>query len=106
MDFLLLLASMDHQLGFDGAGDFFLEDDGRLRRRGTASTAPYAYAGVQILHPRVLEGHSVEPFSTNRLWDTALAEGRVHGCVMEAFWMHVGDPHARDAAEWQLEQGQ
>jgi len=104
MDFLLLLARMDHQLGFDGAGDFFLENDGRLRRRGRAATAPFAYAGVQVLHPRVLVGHSVEPFSTNRLWDAALAKGRVHGCVMDAFWMHVGDPHARDAAEWRLEQ--
>ncbi len=105
MDFLLLLASMNHQLGFDGAGDFFLEPSGQLRRRGTASTAPFAYAGVQVMHPRVLVGYKEEPFSTNRLWDEALANGRVFGHVMEAFWMHVGDPHARDAAEWQLEQG-
>lgn len=105
MDFLLLLASMDHQLGFDGAGDFFLEADGQLRRRASNSRAPYAYAGVQIMHPSVLEGCTVEPFSTNLLWNEALEKGRIFGHVMEAFWMHVGDPHARDAAEWRLEQG-
>ena len=104
MDFLLLLASMDHQLGFDGAGDFFLEPDGRLRRRGSAGRAPYAYAGVQIMNTGVLNGRPIEPFSTNLLWNEALEKGRVFGHVMEAFWMHVGDPHARDAAEWRLEQ--
>jgi len=99
MDFLLLLARMDHCLGFDGAGDFFLDADGRLERRADRPAAPYAYAGVQILHPRVLDGLKAEPFSTNRLWDAALEKGRAYGLVMNAFWMHAGDPQARDAAE-------
>ncbi len=103
MDFLLMLSAMDHQLGFDGAGDFFLESDGRVRRRGDAKSAPYAYAGVQIMHPRVLAGRAVEPFSTNLIWNEALAAGRIFGRVMDAFWMHVGDPAARDAAEARLE---
>jgi MurNAc alpha-1-phosphate uridylyltransferase len=103
MDFLLMLSALGHQLGFDGAGDFFLEPDGRIRRRGAAASAPYAYAGVQVLHPRVLKDRKIEPFSTNRLWDEALAEGRVFAQVMEAFWMHVGDPAARDSAEQRLQ---
>jgi len=102
MDFLLMLSALDHQLGFDGVGDFFLEDDGRIRRRGEAALAPYAYAGVQVMHPRVLAGRRVEPFSTNRLWDEALVKGRVFAQVMDAFWMHVGDPDARDRAERRL----
>ena len=57
------------------------------------------------MNPRVLAGRAVEPFSTNRLWDEALAKGRVFGCVMDAFWMHVGDPQARDAAENRLRSG-
>ena len=102
MDFLLMLSPTDRQIGFDGAGDFFLEEDGRPRRRGDADAAPFAYAGVQILHPRVLAGRAVEPFSTNRLWDKAFEAGRVFGHVMDAFWMHVGDPGARDVAEWRI----
>lgn len=99
MDFLLMLSPTDRQIGFDGAGDFFLETDGRLRRRGDAAAAPFAYAGVQVMHPRVLAGRAVEPFSTNRLWNEALEAGRLFGQVMDAFWMHVGDPPARAAAE-------
>jgi MurNAc alpha-1-phosphate uridylyltransferase len=103
MDFLLMLSALDRQLGFDGAGDFFLEPDGRVQRRSDAPSTPYGYAGVQVMHPRVLKGRTIEPFSTNRLWDEALANGRVFAQVMEAFWMHVGDPASRDRAEARLE---
>lgn len=102
MDVLLLITPVENTLGFDGPGDFFLEADGQLTRRNDQPAAPYAYTGVQILHPRVLKGLSVEPFSTNLIWNTALKAGRVHGCVMDAFWMHVGDPEAREAAENRL----
>jgi len=102
MDALLLITPVANTLGFDGAGDFFRHDDGQLERRGERTSAPYAYTGVQILHPRVLKGLPVEPFSTNLIWNTALEAGRLYGCVMDAFWMHVGDPEARDQAENRL----
>ena len=102
MDFRLMLSRMGHNLGFSGPGDFFMDAEGRLTRRGDRDRAPYAYAGVQVLHPRVLDGAGAEPFSTNRLWDAAAARGRLFGRVMDAFWMHVGDPEARSAAENRL----
>jgi MurNAc alpha-1-phosphate uridylyltransferase len=102
MDFLLLLAPLEQTLGYRGAGDFRLAEDGRLVRRGERANAPFAYAGTQVMHPRVLAGRAAEPFSTNRLWDAALAEGRAFGLVMNAFWMHVGDPQARSEAENRL----
>ena len=102
MDFRLMLSPMDRNLGFAGPGDFFLDGDGRLERRADRARAPYAYAGVQVMHPRVLGGLNPEPFSTNRLWDAALKAGRAYGAPMDAFWMHVGDPEARTAAENRL----
>lgn len=102
MDALLLLAPMARTLGFDGAGDFFLEPDGRIDWRGEAKTAPFAYAGAHIVHPRVFDGVAVEPFSLTRIWRRLSQAGRLHGHVMNAFWMHVGDPAARDAAEARL----
>lgn len=102
MDFLLLLAPLERQLGYSGDGDFLLHEDGRIERRGDHDSAPFAYAGVQVMHPRVLEGEPEEVFSTNRLWDKALKSARVFGLPMESYWMHVGDPDARDAAENRL----
>ena len=102
MDFRLMLSPMDLNLGFPGAGDFFMDADGRLTRRGGQARAPYAYAGVQVMHPRVLGGVAAQPFSTNRLWDDALERGALFGAAMDAFWMHVGDPEAKQAAENRL----
>ena len=43
-------------------------------------------------------------FSIIPVWHRLQAEGRLHGVPMDGFWMHVGDPEARDAAEQRLRQ--
>jgi MurNAc alpha-1-phosphate uridylyltransferase len=102
MDMLLLLARMDRSLGFDGKGDFHLAPDGRLRWRGDDPSTDYAFMGVQIIEPSLLDGRAVEPFSTRRIWDEALARGRLYGAPLQGEWMHVGDPAALRAAEARL----
>lgn len=99
MDSLLLLAPMDRTLGFDGPGDFFLEDDARLERRGDRPSAPYAYAGVYVMRPQQVAHLEARPFSANQYWNDSLSAGRLKGHVLKHHWMHVGDPAARDAAE-------
>lgn len=102
MDALLLLARRERTMGFDGAGDFVMDDEGRLARRGAAESAPFVYAGVQIIVPSLFADAPCEPFSANKLWDVAIARGRLYGLVLDGLWMHVGDPAARDAAETRL----
>lgn len=104
MDFRLLLARKGNLLGLEGPGDFAMDAQGRLQRfsDAPAGAEPLFYAGVQVMHPRVLEGWPCEPFSTNRMWDVALAQGRVTGQVMDAFWMHVGDPQTHREVENRL----
>lgn len=102
MDACLLLAPMDRVMGFDGPGDFFLEPDGRLRHRGSEPSAPYAYIGVQIIKPQTVDDGPEGPFSLFATWMKLMAAGRLHGVVMDGFWMHVGDPAAREAAEARL----
>lgn len=99
MDGLLLLAERERAVGFAGAGDFLMDAEGRLRRRGSLASAPYAYAGAAILHPRLFSGQPVEPFSLNRLFDVAIAADRLHGVVMTGTWLHVGTPEAIGEAE-------
>lgn len=102
MDVLLLLAPLERTLGFDGAGDFYLDADGRVEWRGDRERAPYAYAGTQIHNPAIMQGRPLEPFSMTKVWRELVPQGRVHGLVMKSFWMHVGDPQARAAAEARL----
>lgn len=102
MDALLLLANMHQTCGFRGAGDFFLNDDGRLRRRGDAPSAPYVFAGTHITQADRLRDYPVEPFSANRYWNDFAARQRLFGSVMSRFWLHVGDPAGRDEADARL----
>lgn len=99
MDVLLLLAPLEQTLGFDGPGDFFLGEDGRVSWRGDADRAPFAYAGTQIHNPAIMAGRPEARFSMVEVWKELVPAGRVHGVVMDSFWMHVGDPRARDEAE-------
>jgi MurNAc alpha-1-phosphate uridylyltransferase len=101
MDGLLLLADMQSALGYEGKGDFALKPDGRLGRARDASPGDsvYAYPGVQIAHPRMFAEAPQGAFSTNIMWDRAIAHGRLSGTVMDGTWIHVGTPEARDEAE-------
>ena len=102
MDAALLLARREGSIGFEGDGDFFLADDGRLTFRGDAPSAPFAYMGVHITRPGYADQGPDGPFSLSPLWRKSAAEGRLYGCVLDGDWMHVGDPQARDQAEVKL----
>ena len=105
MDALLLLQPMQAAIGFDGAGDFFVEADGRLARRGGAVSAPYAYMSIQMMHPRAFDGCPAGAFSNNWVWDRALAAGRLFGLIHDGAWCHVGDAAGLAAADAWLESG-
>lgn len=99
MDMLLMVSPRDRAVGFDGPGDFFMEDDGCLRRRGAAAAAPYVYAGAIIAKEELFRAVPEEKFSLNLLFDQALAQGRLFGMAMDGLWLHVGTPQAIAEAE-------
>jgi MurNAc alpha-1-phosphate uridylyltransferase len=98
----LMLAQMDQCLGFEGAGDFFMDEGGKLSFRNDAPSAPWAYTGAQIIDPRIVDEEALEPFGFMRVWRKLLEEGRLHGAPLGGFWMHVGDPQAVEQAEARL----
>ena len=99
MDALLLLHGVANAHGYEGRGDFFRDAPGRLQRRGDKASAPWLFAGIQILHPRVFDGAPEGAFSLNRLYDRALASERLFGVTHEGEWFHVGTPEGLDEAE-------
>lgn len=103
MDGLLLLAAMTTAMGYEGRGDFHLSSDGRLSRVPELTSSPFAYPGVQIVHPRLFADPPQGAFSTNLMWDRAIAKGRLFGIRLEGVWIHVGTPEARQEAERYLE---
>lgn len=105
MDSAMLLASTATSLGYDGSGDFVMDNDGRLDRRAEGRMTPFVFAGVSIAHPRLFEGAPTGPFSLNKLWDRAIDNGRLYGIRLDGTWMHVGTPEALGDAERLIDSG-
>lgn len=101
MDSLMLLALGATSLGYDGHGDFVMDQDGALERRGERREAPFAFTGVSIAHPRLFEDAPDGRFSLNVLWNRAIDRKRLFGLRLDGVWMHVGTPQAvEDAERW------
>jgi N-acetyl-alpha-D-muramate 1-phosphate uridylyltransferase len=99
MDALLLLAATTASVGYGGRGDFSMDPDGVLHRRGECDVVPFVYAGAALLSPRLFTDPPDGPFSLNLLFDRAIEAGRLCGMRLEGVWMHVGTPEAVAAAE-------
>ena len=103
MDLCLLLVPRGYGIGFEGPQGFFRDETGRL----THSTAPepptpFANIGFGIMKPQILDGEGGGAFSIVPVWHRLQMRGRLFGAVMDGYWMHVGDPAAREAAEARL----
>jgi MurNAc alpha-1-phosphate uridylyltransferase len=99
MDALLLLVPRTRAVGYDGAGDFRLDGEGRLARRGAAESAPFVFTGLQVLRPELFDGAPDGAFSLNLLYDRAIANGRLFGLEHTGRWFHIGTPAGLDLAE-------
>jgi len=99
MDALLLIVPLLNSMGYEGRGDFMMDSLGHLARVPPGRVSPFAYPGVQIVHPRLFDNPPEGGFSTNVLWDRAIEKERLHGVRMDGVWIHVGTPQAVAEAE-------
>lgn len=105
MDALLLVVPHARAHNFAGAGDFYMDPLGVLKRKLPGRVAPYIYTGIQLVAHRLLRDAPSGPFSTNILWDRAIAEGRLYGTVFTGEWLEVGEPAHVAATESYLSGG-
>lgn len=99
MDALLILHSTVDAYGYEGAGDFDADPDGKLARRQELGISPWLFTGLQILHPRVFENTPDGAFSLNLVYDSAIEADRLYGMVHDGEWFHVGTPDGLSAVE-------
>ncbi len=97
MDALLLLHRVKDAVGYAGNGDFFIGDDGELRRRADDEIAPFVFTGIQIISPRLFADSPSGAFSLNVLYNKNLA--RIGALVHDGNWLHVGSPQELAQAE-------
>ena len=105
MDVLLLLVPLSEANNHGGRGDFTMDSEGRLARRGNAPTAPFVYTGIQMVSKRLLRDAPKGPFSTMVLWERAIADGRCFGVVHQGLWFDVGTPASIVETERVLQDG-
>lgn len=98
MDALMLLVRRQDAIGYTRAGDFSLRQ-GRPTRRGEARSAPYIYAGAQIIAPRAFADAPTGAFSTNLIWDRLNEKGRLAAVVYDGAWVDVGTPEGLRLAD-------
>jgi MurNAc alpha-1-phosphate uridylyltransferase len=103
VDAVLLVQRTSHVHADVGYGDFALDKWGTPRRRREREVVPYIYAGVQLLHPRLLNGMPEGAFSMNQAWDIALQAGRLRAVVHDGIWFHLSTPPDLVEAEQILE---
>ena len=102
MDALMLMAPGATSIGYEGQGDFEMDQLGLLRRRGELKLAPFIWTGLQIIHPRLFDGAPQGRFSINPLWDEAIERERLFGLRLDGVWLHVGTPEGVGEAEYFL----
>ena len=106
MDALLLLVPLARAHCHAGRGDFHMNAAGALTRRKPRGVAPFVYTGIQMVSKRLFAGDLPEgPFSTNLLWDRAIAAGRCFGAVHQGLWFDIGRPENIRKAEEILRAG-
>lgn len=94
MDALLLVVPHARAANFRGPGDFHMDPLGKLSRRRDGRIAPFIYTGIQLVSHRLMRDAPDGPFSTNLLWNRAMAEGRLFGMSFAGLWFEVGTPQA------------
>ena len=105
MDALLLVIRQASATGHGGRGDFHMDPAGRLSRRKSGHVAPFVYTGIQLVSRRLLDGAPEGAFSTNILWDRAIAAGRLYGLSHMGQWFDVGTPASIAPTEAALTDG-
>lgn len=94
MDALLICIPPARAVGHQGAGDFTLDDAGRVRRG-----PGLVYGGAEILNPALLDEIGEQVFSLNAVWDRMLARGRLYALEYPGRWCDVGHPEGIALAE-------
>jgi len=102
MDALLLLQPTVTAVGYEGPGDLTMDQFGRLRFRQDPEIAPFVYASIQIVHPRLFAGAPSGAFPLRPLWERAAEASRLYGLRHDGEWYHVSTPQGLAAAEEHL----
>jgi len=106
-DCLLLLHPIKSAVGYHGAGDFDLSSGGKVMF-SVGAERPFVFAGVYMMHPRILVPYMQEfdsrSFSLKVLFEQHCGNDPkdIAGIIHEGGWFHVGTEADLQQVEEQL----
>lgn len=98
MDALLLVAATVTAVGVPDSGEIFVDPAGRARPRVGGEVAPYAFAGAQIVHPRLF-ADAPAGAAIAALWTRAAEAERLWAVVGDGVLCRLASDAARAEAE-------
>jgi MurNAc alpha-1-phosphate uridylyltransferase len=102
MDAVILLQRRGTAVGYEGNGDYRVDESGSPHRRREGEVAPLLFAGLQLLHRRAFAGISERVFSLVGVFDRAEQTGRLHAVTHDGEWYHIGTPQGLAATRERL----
>lgn len=99
MGALLTLVPSENLPFYEGDGDYFYSETGKVSHRQNRSHAPYVYGGIKLVSPKVYERYSDGLiFSNKKLWDELEREEKLFGYIHNDYWLDIGSFNALDFA--------
>jgi len=108
-DFLLGLKKTNDFLGYDGSGDFNLNQNGNLIRDFSSNNpCEYVYVGMQVLNPKYLlmqkqQQNLPQCFSVSHFYKSAVDKNyllsRIDGRELRGKYFHIGTPQNLELAK-------
>ncbi len=93
MDSLLALIPTNTTTEFRGnKGDFSLDNNNYITIPNDKTEAMYVFAGIQVIHPRIIENSKETKFGLYPYFVKAVENKRLKGMVYNAKWVDIGTP--------------
>lgn len=96
-DMVLMLQPTNNMPLGKTVGDYDIAPDGTAER-STNQTGTHMFAGVRIVHPRILDGYDKTCFSFLKVMDKAESLNTLYGYDHKGEWYHISTPQDLDAA--------
>lgn len=94
---LVMVANPAHHPG----GDFGLGENGRLTLQGTRLT----WASIAVFCPALVRSEANEVFTLRKVFDEAVADGRLEGMKYDGYWCDVGTIERYEALKAEQSRG-
>ncbi|NBV54832.1 MAG: nucleotidyltransferase family protein [Proteobacteria bacterium] len=90
-DALLAVVPINKVKEFQPLGDFkFDKRSKKLKRNEKREKWDVVYGSVHVMHPSFIAAETLEKFGLIRIWEPAMAEGRLHGFLYDFPWVEIG----------------